>query len=196
MRVERTPAVSRRSLGLAWALVVGVTFAAAVAGPGALAAGEATLRGTGDLGLVVERALGRVQVIETTGRTSLCTIDGLGDLSHASVVYDRERPLRLRVRPRRRADQGRPAGGQDRRARGPGRQLDRRRHLPGRPPGRGLQLRARRRQGVRCRHPGAGRRHPGRHAPARVEGGRPGRRPRAAASSSASTTPARSGSPI
>jgi protein NirF len=48
------------------------------------------LRGTGDLGLIVERAAGRVQLIETTGRTSLCTVEGLGDLSHASIVYSRD----------------------------------------------------------------------------------------------------------
>ena len=55
-----------------------------------LAGGPVALRGTGDLGLVVERAAGRVQLIETTGRTSLGAIDGLGDLSHASVVYSRD----------------------------------------------------------------------------------------------------------
>ena len=47
-------------------------------------------RGTGDLGLVIERADGSVQVIETTGNTSLARIEGLGDLSHASVVYSRD----------------------------------------------------------------------------------------------------------
>jgi protein NirF len=51
-------------------------------------AGE--LRGTGDLGLIIERASGAVQVIETTGRTSLGRIDGLGDLSHASAVFSRD----------------------------------------------------------------------------------------------------------
>jgi protein NirF len=56
----------------------------------ALADDAAGVRGTGDLGLVIERAAGRVQLIETTGRTSLCAIDGLGDLSHASVVYSRD----------------------------------------------------------------------------------------------------------
>ena len=39
---------------------------------------------------MVERAAGRVQLIETTGRTSLGAIEGLGDLSHASVVYSRD----------------------------------------------------------------------------------------------------------
>jgi protein NirF len=47
-------------------------------------------RGTGDLGVVIERAAGRVQVVDTTARTSLGTVEGLGDLSHASVVYSRD----------------------------------------------------------------------------------------------------------
>ena len=55
-----------------------------------VAGSPAALRGTGDLGVVVERAAGRVQLIETTGRTSLGAIAGLGDLSHASVVYSRD----------------------------------------------------------------------------------------------------------
>ena len=48
------------------------------------------LRGTGDLGVVIERAAGRVQVVDTTARRVLGTVDGLGDLSHASVVYSRD----------------------------------------------------------------------------------------------------------
>lgn len=51
---------------------------------------EEFLRGTGDLGLVVERATGSVQIIETTGNTSLGTVEGLGDLSHASAVFSRD----------------------------------------------------------------------------------------------------------
>jgi len=51
---------------------------------------DAALRGTGDLGLVVERAIGRLQLIETTSNTALGRIDGLGDLSHASMVYSRD----------------------------------------------------------------------------------------------------------
>ena len=47
-------------------------------------------RGTGDLGVVIERGSGRVQVIDTTARASLARIDGLGDLSHASVVFSRD----------------------------------------------------------------------------------------------------------
>jgi len=49
-----------------------------------------TLRGTGDMGVVIERASGSVQIIETTGRTSLAQVNGLGDLSHASIVYSRD----------------------------------------------------------------------------------------------------------
>jgi protein NirF len=48
------------------------------------------LRGTGDLGLVIERASGRVQVIEHSTGSRLAEIDGLGDLSHASAVFSRD----------------------------------------------------------------------------------------------------------
>jgi protein NirF len=50
----------------------------------------ANLRGTGDMGVVIERANGSVQVIEHTTNSQLATVDGLGDLSHASVVYSRD----------------------------------------------------------------------------------------------------------
>lgn len=50
----------------------------------------AALRGTGDLGVVIERADGNLKVIETTGRSVLATVGGLGDLSHASVVFSRD----------------------------------------------------------------------------------------------------------
>ena len=55
-----------------------------------LACPDAPPRGTGDLGLVVERAIGRVQLIETSGPHGAGCIDGLGDLSHASIVYSRD----------------------------------------------------------------------------------------------------------
>jgi protein NirF len=50
----------------------------------------AEIRGTGDMGIVIERAAGRVQVIEHSTNQSLGTIEGLGDLSHASAVYSRD----------------------------------------------------------------------------------------------------------
>ena len=55
-----------------------------------LAACNTVSRGTGDLGLVVERAAGRIQVIDTTTRRRLSTVAGLGDLSHASAVFSRD----------------------------------------------------------------------------------------------------------
>ncbi|MDH3659144.1 MAG: protein nirF [Alphaproteobacteria bacterium] len=57
----------------------------------ALSAGAAEneLRGTGDLGLVIEREAGRVAIVDTTNREVLGKVEGLGDLSHASAVFDR-----------------------------------------------------------------------------------------------------------
>jgi protein NirF len=46
--------------------------------------------GTGDLGLVVERATGSVLLVNTTYRSVLARVDGLGDLSHASLVFSRD----------------------------------------------------------------------------------------------------------
>lgn len=48
------------------------------------------IRATGDLGLIIERAQGSVQIVEHSGNSSLALIEGLGDLSHASVVYSRD----------------------------------------------------------------------------------------------------------
>ena len=40
--------------------------------------------------MVIERASGRVQIIETSGMQRLATVEGLGDLSHASTVFSRD----------------------------------------------------------------------------------------------------------
>ena len=48
------------------------------------------LRGTGDLGVVIERAGGSVLIVETTHNSVLARVEGLGDLSHASLVYSRD----------------------------------------------------------------------------------------------------------
>ena len=48
------------------------------------------LKGTGDLGLVIERATGRVTLVNTSSQSAYARIDGLGDLSHASAVYSRD----------------------------------------------------------------------------------------------------------
>jgi protein NirF len=47
-------------------------------------------RGTGDLGLVIERADSSIRIVETSGNTALGRVEGLGDLSHASAVYSRD----------------------------------------------------------------------------------------------------------
>ena len=60
-------------------LLLGLTLNAAANG-----------RGTGDLGVLIERASSSVQIIETSGNSSLGRVTGLGDLSHASVVYSRD----------------------------------------------------------------------------------------------------------
>ena len=57
---------------------------------GALANSTAVARGTGDLGLLIERANSSIQIVETSNNTSLGRVTGLGDLSHASVVYSRD----------------------------------------------------------------------------------------------------------
>lgn len=54
------------------------------------AADDCQVRGTGDLGLIIERATGSAQVINTSTHQSLFKIEGLGDLSHASAVYSRD----------------------------------------------------------------------------------------------------------
>ena len=48
------------------------------------------LRGTGDLGVVIERATGSVALVDTTHKTVLRHINGFGDLSHASVKFTRD----------------------------------------------------------------------------------------------------------
>jgi protein NirF len=65
----------------------------ATLGAGALS-GCAALRtpatGTGDLGVVVQRASGKLAVVNTSERRMLGEVEGLGDLSHASVVFSRD----------------------------------------------------------------------------------------------------------
>ncbi len=50
----------------------------------------ADMRGTGDMGVVVERASGQLLVVEHSSDSRLFEINGLGDLSHASVVFSRD----------------------------------------------------------------------------------------------------------
>jgi protein NirF len=50
-----------------------------------LAADE--LRGTGSLGVVIERGTGSVLIVDTDRRAAIARVENLGDLSHASVVF-------------------------------------------------------------------------------------------------------------
>lgn len=45
------------------------------------------LRGTGALGVVIERMSGSVLIVDTVARAAIGRVTGLGDLSHASVVF-------------------------------------------------------------------------------------------------------------
>lgn len=45
------------------------------------------IRATGDLGLVVERETGSLLLVDQSERAVISRIEGLGDLSHASLVY-------------------------------------------------------------------------------------------------------------
>jgi len=54
------------------------------------AGAECLTRGTGDLGIVIERAAGSLKVIDTSAHKALFRVEGLGDLSHASAVYSRD----------------------------------------------------------------------------------------------------------
>ncbi|MCL1961002.1 MAG: hypothetical protein FWG56_04365 [Desulfovibrionaceae bacterium] len=69
------------ALALAAALGACATTPALLAPPG---------RGSGDLGVVIERESGTLGVLDTSARQRLGSIEGLGDLSHASVVYGRD----------------------------------------------------------------------------------------------------------
>ncbi|MEX2488814.1 MAG: cytochrome D1 domain-containing protein [Pseudomonadales bacterium] len=52
--------------------------------------GLSPLRGTGDLGIIVERASGSVLIVDTSEHEVLHRVTGLGDLSHASAVFARD----------------------------------------------------------------------------------------------------------
>jgi protein NirF len=67
-----------------------IAFLGLLVSPLTDARSDDTLRGTGDLGIIIERASGQIQIIETTNRTRLATVSGLGDLSHASAVFSRD----------------------------------------------------------------------------------------------------------
>ncbi len=68
------------------AVYLALSLLAFVLGTVPLRAEPGTLRGTGDLGIIVERATGSVLVFDSTRRETIARVEGLGDLSHASAV--------------------------------------------------------------------------------------------------------------
>ena len=67
-------------------------LASGCAAPSSLAtsAPAPALQGTGDLGVVIERAQGALTLVNTSRREAIGRVTGLGDLSHASVVFSRD----------------------------------------------------------------------------------------------------------
>ena len=62
--------------------------AATKTSPTTAAAGA--VQGTGDIGVVIERAAGALTLVNTSRREAIGRVQGLGDLSHASVVFSRD----------------------------------------------------------------------------------------------------------
>jgi protein NirF len=66
----------------------GSALVAAVAAIGAVVALADAARA--EKGVVIERATGSVQLVDNTARAALARVEGLGDLSHASLVFSQD----------------------------------------------------------------------------------------------------------
>lgn len=77
-------------LGRALAAAAATLLVAGCAAPDARLASGPAPDGTGDLGVVIERGSGSVSIVNTSRMQALGRIEGLGDLSHASVVFSRD----------------------------------------------------------------------------------------------------------
>ena len=131
---------------------------ATLAAIGALAALADAARA--ETGVVIERATGSVQLVDNAKRTPLARVEGLGDLSHASLVFSQDaRHVFVFGRDGglTKVDIAAAKVVGPRRA---GRQLHRRRDLARRADRRGGELRAGRREALRRRNPDAARRDP------------------------------------
>lgn len=71
-------------------LLAALAFAAGAASPARAQGAAPKLRGTGDLGVVIERASGSALIVETSGRSVVARVEGLGDMSHASICFSRD----------------------------------------------------------------------------------------------------------
>ena len=67
-----------------------IAFGWTLAAASLCASASAQVRGTGDLGIVIERAAGSVRIVDTSARVQIGRVENLGDLSHASAVYSRD----------------------------------------------------------------------------------------------------------
>jgi protein NirF len=76
----------RRAISRVCGLAAALLLAACATAPSSAPEGT----GSGDLGVVVGRASATLTVVNTSEKRALGAIDGLGDLSHASVVYGRD----------------------------------------------------------------------------------------------------------
>ena len=92
MKRRHSLALMGACLGASTLTLAGCASAPAAPAPAsaAPAAPAAPLRGTGDLGVVVARATGTLAIVNTSERAVLAQVTGLGDLSHASVVFSRD----------------------------------------------------------------------------------------------------------
>lgn len=61
-----------------------------ISSPSSGLSGLSGLRGTHDLGVVIERANGQVAIVDTSQQKVLAEVAGIGDISHASVVFSRD----------------------------------------------------------------------------------------------------------
>ena len=71
-------------------LAAAATLSSVAALGGLTGCAAPVLRGTGDLGVVIGRANGTLYLIDTSTRALIGEVPGLGDLSHASVVFSRD----------------------------------------------------------------------------------------------------------
>jgi len=71
-------------------LASGCAALSSFSSPATSASPATALQGTGDLGVVIERAQGALALVNTSRREAIGRVTGLGDLSHASVVFSRD----------------------------------------------------------------------------------------------------------
>ena len=71
-------------------LAAAATLSSLAALSGLAGCAAPVLRGTGDLGVVIGRANGTLYLVDTSTRALIGEVPGLGDLSHASVVFSRD----------------------------------------------------------------------------------------------------------